>query len=75
MIKNHLIAILFCLLQAVMVDSSDVSVWFQIGQIALKLVNYPLARHAFEMVNNISSLILCRQILSFQKMQLLTLLT
>ena len=44
-------------LQAVMVDSSDVTVWYKIGTIALKLDKYQLARHAFEMVTIITQYI------------------
>uniref|UniRef100_A0AAY4DK15 Calcineurin-binding protein cabin-1 MEF2-binding domain-containing protein n=1 Tax=Denticeps clupeoides TaxID=299321 RepID=A0AAY4DK15_9TELE len=35
-------------LQAVMLDSTDVNMWYKIGQVALRLVRVPLARHAFE---------------------------
>ncbi|XP_062855378.1 calcineurin-binding protein cabin-1 [Trichomycterus rosablanca] len=34
--------------EAVMLDSTDVSVWYKLGQVALKKVSIPLARHAFE---------------------------
>ena len=33
-----------------MVDSSDVTVWYKVGSIALKIQKYQLARHAFEQV-------------------------
>lgn len=36
------------LFQAVMLDSTDVNMWYKIGQVALRLVRIPLARHAFE---------------------------
>ncbi|XP_007955587.1 calcineurin-binding protein cabin-1, partial [Orycteropus afer afer] len=35
-------------LQAVMLDSTDVNLWYKIGHVALRLVRIPLARHAFE---------------------------
>uniref|UniRef100_H3C9K0 Calcineurin-binding protein cabin-1 n=1 Tax=Tetraodon nigroviridis TaxID=99883 RepID=H3C9K0_TETNG len=35
-------------LEAVMLDSTDVNMWYKIGQVALRLVRIPLARHAFE---------------------------
>ncbi|XP_068952704.1 calcineurin-binding protein cabin-1 [Petaurus breviceps papuanus] len=35
-------------LEAVMLDSTDVNLWYKIGCVALKLVCIPLARHAFE---------------------------
>ena len=35
-------------IEAVAVDDSDVTVWYRIGNIALKIHNYPLARHGFE---------------------------
>ncbi|XP_056132022.1 calcineurin-binding protein cabin-1 [Lampris incognitus] len=35
-------------LEAVMLDSTDVNMWFKIGQVAVRLVRIPLARHAFE---------------------------
>ncbi|KAM5192446.1 calcineurin-binding protein cabin-1 isoform 2-T2 [Mantella aurantiaca] len=35
-------------LEAVMLDSTDVNLWYKIGQLALRLVRIPLARHAFE---------------------------
>lgn len=31
-----------------MLDSTDVNMWYKIGQLALRLVRIPLARHAFE---------------------------
>uniref|UniRef100_A0AAY5E9C3 Calcineurin-binding protein cabin-1 n=1 Tax=Electrophorus electricus TaxID=8005 RepID=A0AAY5E9C3_ELEEL len=34
--------------EAVMLDSTDVNVWYKLGQVALKRVSIPLARHAFE---------------------------
>ncbi|CAJ0932529.1 unnamed protein product [Ranitomeya imitator] len=34
--------------KAVMLDSTDVNLWYKIGQLALRLVRIPLARHAFE---------------------------
>lgn len=34
--------------QAVALDSTDVNMWYKIGQVALRLVRVPLARHAFE---------------------------
>ena len=34
--------------QAVMLDSTDVNMWYKIGQVAVRLVRIPLARHAFE---------------------------
>lgn len=40
--------LLCCVFQAVMLDSTDVSVWYKIGHVALKLLRLPLARHAFE---------------------------
>lgn len=36
------------LFQAVILDSTDVNMWYKIGQVALRLVRIPLARHAFE---------------------------
>ena len=36
------------LFQAVMLDSTDVNMWYKIGQVAVQLVRIPLARHAFE---------------------------
>ncbi|XP_045145500.1 calcineurin-binding protein cabin-1 [Echinops telfairi] len=33
---------------AVMLDSTDVNLWYKIGQVAMRLVRVPLARHAFE---------------------------
>ncbi|XP_069071255.1 calcineurin-binding protein cabin-1 isoform X3 [Pleurodeles waltl] len=35
-------------LEAVMLDSTDVNLWYKIGRVALRLVRIPLARHAFE---------------------------
>ncbi|XP_077016315.1 calcineurin-binding protein cabin-1 isoform X2 [Tamandua tetradactyla] len=35
-------------LQAVMLDSTDVNLWYKIGHVALRLIQVPLARHAFE---------------------------
>uniref|UniRef100_I3JYD6 Calcineurin-binding protein cabin-1 n=1 Tax=Oreochromis niloticus TaxID=8128 RepID=I3JYD6_ORENI len=35
-------------LEAVMLDSTDVNMWYKIGQVAVRLVRIPLARHAFE---------------------------
>lgn len=37
-----------CALQAVMLDSTDVNLWYKIGRVAIKLIRLPLARHAFE---------------------------
>lgn len=34
--------------QAVMLDSTDVNLWYKIGHVALRLTRLPLARHAFE---------------------------
>ncbi|XP_066499706.1 calcineurin-binding protein cabin-1 isoform X2 [Hoplias malabaricus] len=34
--------------EAVMLDSTDVNMWYKLGQVALKRVSIPLARHAFE---------------------------
>ncbi|KAF7239787.1 Calcineurin-binding protein cabin-1, partial [Varanus komodoensis] len=35
-------------LEAVMLDSTDVNLWYKIGHVALRLTRLPLARHAFE---------------------------
>uniref|UniRef100_A0A8C6MCT5 Calcineurin-binding protein cabin-1 n=1 Tax=Nothobranchius furzeri TaxID=105023 RepID=A0A8C6MCT5_NOTFU len=35
-------------LEAVMLDSTDVNLWYKIGTVAVRLVRIPLARHAFE---------------------------
>uniref|UniRef100_A0A8C9ZIE7 Calcineurin-binding protein cabin-1 n=1 Tax=Sander lucioperca TaxID=283035 RepID=A0A8C9ZIE7_SANLU len=35
-------------LEAVILDSTDVNMWYKIGQVAVRLVRVPLARHAFE---------------------------
>ncbi|XP_061115858.1 calcineurin-binding protein cabin-1 isoform X1 [Conger conger] len=35
-------------LEAVLLDSTDVNMWYKIGQVAMRLVKVPLARHAFE---------------------------
>ncbi|KAL4660425.1 calcineurin-binding protein cabin-1 isoform X2 [Arapaima gigas] len=35
-------------LEAVLLDSTDVNMWHKIGQVAVRLVKIPLARHAFE---------------------------
>ncbi|XP_066465750.1 calcineurin-binding protein cabin-1 isoform X2 [Tiliqua scincoides] len=35
-------------LEAVMLDSTDVNLWYKIGHVALRLLRLPLARHAFE---------------------------
>ncbi|KAM6954444.1 calcineurin-binding protein cabin-1 [Aplochiton taeniatus] len=35
-------------LEAVMLDSTDVNMWYKIGQVAVRLIRIPLARHAFE---------------------------
>uniref|UniRef100_A0A8C7Z775 Calcineurin binding protein 1 n=1 Tax=Oryzias sinensis TaxID=183150 RepID=A0A8C7Z775_9TELE len=35
-------------LEAVMLDSTDVNMWYKIGLVAVRLVRIPLARHAFE---------------------------
>ncbi|KAJ8401063.1 hypothetical protein AAFF_G00390200 [Aldrovandia affinis] len=35
-------------LEAVLLDSTDVNMWYKIGQVAVRLVRVPLARHAFE---------------------------
>lgn len=37
-----------CCFQAVMLDSTDVNLWYKIGHVALRLIRVPLARHAFE---------------------------
>jgi hypothetical protein len=37
-----------CCVQAVMLDSTDVNLWYKIGHVALRLIRLPLARHAFE---------------------------
>ncbi|XP_063081929.1 calcineurin-binding protein cabin-1 isoform X3 [Cavia porcellus] len=34
--------------EAVMLDSTDVNLWYKIGHVALRLIRLPLARHAFE---------------------------
>uniref|UniRef100_A0A8C2JUE6 Calcineurin-binding protein cabin-1 n=1 Tax=Cyprinus carpio TaxID=7962 RepID=A0A8C2JUE6_CYPCA len=34
--------------QAVMLDSTDVNMWFKMGKLALRKASMPLARHAFE---------------------------
>lgn len=31
-----------------MLDSTDVNMWYKLGQVALRRVSIPLARHAFE---------------------------
>ncbi len=36
--------------QGVLVDSTDVSLWYKIGCLALQIPNISLARHAFEQV-------------------------
>lgn len=38
------------LLQAALIDESDVSLWWRIGDIALKVTNLKLARYSFEKV-------------------------
>ncbi|GCB73048.1 hypothetical protein scyTo_0006600, partial [Scyliorhinus torazame] len=35
-------------LEAVMLDSTDVNLWYKIGRVAVRLIRVPLARHAFE---------------------------
>ncbi|XP_057687849.1 calcineurin-binding protein cabin-1 isoform X2 [Corythoichthys intestinalis] len=35
-------------LEAVLLDSTDVNMWYKIGQVAIRLLRIPLARHAFE---------------------------
>uniref|UniRef100_A0A8C6YEF5 Calcineurin-binding protein cabin-1 n=1 Tax=Naja naja TaxID=35670 RepID=A0A8C6YEF5_NAJNA len=35
-------------LEAVLLDSTDVNLWYKIGHVALRLTRLPLARHAFE---------------------------
>ncbi|GFN77427.1 calcineurin-binding protein cabin-1-like [Plakobranchus ocellatus] len=35
-------------IEAVKIDSSEVTVWFKMGQIALKIYNYPLAKICFQ---------------------------
>uniref|UniRef100_A0A3B3DNK5 Calcineurin-binding protein cabin-1 n=1 Tax=Oryzias melastigma TaxID=30732 RepID=A0A3B3DNK5_ORYME len=35
-------------LEAVILDSTDVNMWYKIGLVAVRLVRIPLARHAFE---------------------------
>uniref|UniRef100_A0A452HDG2 Calcineurin-binding protein cabin-1 n=1 Tax=Gopherus agassizii TaxID=38772 RepID=A0A452HDG2_9SAUR len=35
-------------LEAVMLDSTDVNLWYKIGHVAIRLIRMPLARHAFE---------------------------
>uniref|UniRef100_A0A3Q2YA74 Calcineurin-binding protein cabin-1 n=1 Tax=Hippocampus comes TaxID=109280 RepID=A0A3Q2YA74_HIPCM len=35
-------------LEAVLLDSTDVNMWYKIGQVAVRLLRIPLARHAFE---------------------------
>nr|XP_057926848.1 calcineurin-binding protein cabin-1 isoform X2 [Doryrhamphus excisus] len=35
-------------LEAVLLDSTDVNMWHKIGQVAVRLLRIPLARHAFE---------------------------
>ncbi|ETE57695.1 Calcineurin-binding protein cabin-1, partial [Ophiophagus hannah] len=34
--------------KAVLLDSTDVNLWYKIGHVALRLTRLPLARHAFE---------------------------
>uniref|UniRef100_S4RUA1 Calcineurin binding protein 1 n=1 Tax=Petromyzon marinus TaxID=7757 RepID=S4RUA1_PETMA len=34
--------------QAVLLDASDVTLWFRMGSVAVRLLRMPLARHAFE---------------------------
>ena len=40
-------------IQAAVVDESDVSLWWKIGNIATKTLNMRLSRYAFEKVNYI----------------------
>lgn len=38
------------MLQAIQIDTSEVTVWYKIGTIALKINNFSLARLGFEQV-------------------------
>lgn len=40
--------LVYCVSQAVLLDSTDVNLWYKIGHVALRLTRLPLARHAFE---------------------------
>ena len=40
-------------IQAALIDESDVSLWWRIGDIALKVTNMKLARYSFEKVGKI----------------------
>ncbi|ELK15604.1 Calcineurin-binding protein cabin-1, partial [Pteropus alecto] len=42
------VCVVLCCFQAVMLDSTDVNLWYKIGHVALRLIRVPLARHAFE---------------------------
>ena len=42
--------------QAVLVDSTDVTVWHKISKLALSLHQYSLARHAYEQVRTVATL-------------------
>uniref|UniRef100_K7G598 Calcineurin binding protein 1 n=1 Tax=Pelodiscus sinensis TaxID=13735 RepID=K7G598_PELSI len=46
--RNDLETAMEFYLEAVMLDSTDVNLWYKIGRVAIRLIRMPLARHAFE---------------------------
>ncbi|XP_061458942.1 calcineurin-binding protein cabin-1 isoform X2 [Rhineura floridana] len=46
--RDHFETAMEFYLEAVMLDSTDVNLWYKIGHVALRLMRLPLARHAFE---------------------------
>ncbi|TRY56617.1 hypothetical protein DNTS_023521 [Danionella cerebrum] len=47
-LRDDLDAAMDLYVQAVMLDSTDVSMWYKMGKLALRKASMPLARHAFE---------------------------
>ncbi|XP_030622423.1 calcineurin-binding protein cabin-1 [Chanos chanos] len=47
-LRDDLSAAMDFYVEAVMLDSTDVNIWYKMGQVALRKVSIPLARHAFE---------------------------
>ncbi|KAK6994585.1 calcineurin-binding protein cabin-1, partial [Biomphalaria glabrata] len=46
--RNELREAMAAYIEAVQIDSTEVTVWFQMGQVARKLENYPLAKICFQ---------------------------
>lgn len=48
-------------------DSTDVTVWFKMGRLAMSLENFSLARHAFEMVVSFPFFIFISSLFQFER--------